>query len=77
MPKQVSYLPFVTRHGKSDCDRHFEKVKDYTTHFENTERVIGHKNVKHALLHSQKRETNKGSSEIRVKDGECFNSFKF
>ena len=68
--KQVSYLPFVTRHAKSDCDRHFQKVKDYTKKFENIERVIGHPDVEKALLDGQKQANvhrkNLGKHEIKL-----------
>ena len=52
--EEISYLPFVSRHGKSDCDRHFQKVKQWTGHFEFSERVISHDDVKRAIERGSK-----------------------
>jgi hypothetical protein len=48
--EQISYFPFCSRHGKSDCDRHFQKVKIWCSHFEHRSQLATPDDVRNAIL---------------------------
>lgn len=51
---RISYFPFCSRHGKSDCDRHFQKVKLWCSHFEHHNELASPENVSDAILNGSR-----------------------
>ena len=50
---ESSFFPFCPRHGKSICDRHFQKVKLYVSIFENKLKVTNEEIVAKAIVACQ------------------------
>ena len=68
---ESTFCPFCPRHGKSICDRHFQKVKAWCAHFENVRQIVSISEVI-AAIHKGKTASNKSRTHRKKPELFCF-----